>query len=87
MEWVGLIGELLGCALECAVWATLESGAGSSATPRGERHMPSGETPPLDGEAFARYVSRSSTHEVRGGGSFLTSPVSRDPLWDRELDG
>jgi hypothetical protein len=87
MEWLGLIGELLVCALEGVVWVSLEGGAGSADAARGDRPRHSDEVPPMDAKAIARYVSRCSTHDVRGNGSFLSSPESPDPLWDRELDG
>jgi hypothetical protein len=87
MEWVEFIGYLVGFVLDCAIWASREGGAGSADTARGDRRKPTGEVPPLAAEALARCVPRTSTREVRGGGSFRSSRESPDPLWDRELDG
>jgi hypothetical protein len=87
MEWVGLIIQWVAIALECVVYATLGGGAGSANSMRSDRSNRSDRVPPLDAEALAWYVSRSSTRDVRGGGSFRTSRESADPLWDRELDG
>ena len=86
MEWLGLIAELVGIVVQISVWG-VEGKAGVVRAPRVSPGDQGRNDPPLDVDALARYVSHTSTRNTPHEGAFLLTPVGRDPMWDRELDG
>lgn len=84
LEVVLLLLQVI-CDVTC--WANGPDGGRTSTSAPASQSRATGQDPPIDTEALARFVSGSPGHETRGGASILDPSTKSHPLWDRELDG